>query len=126
MSNRTDLKGIHILVVDDSDDLREILEYILKAKGATVDSARDGAEAINKTQKVPYDLILMDMKMPGLDGIDTASKIRDNGSKVKIIALTGDMEGEKYKKKESPFNAYITKPIDPSNLSASILKTIES
>ena len=126
MTQRTDLKGIRILVVDDSDDLREILEFILKAKGATVDSARDGAEAINKSQAVTYDLILMDMKMPGLDGVDTASKIRDNGSKVKIIALTGDMEEEKYKRKESPFNAYITKPIDPGNLSASILKTIES
>lgn len=122
---RSDLKGIHILVVDDSDDLREILEFILKAKGATVDSARDGAEAINKAQNIPYDLILMDMRMPGLDGNDTAAKIKLTSANIKIIALTGDMDGEKYLRKESPFNAYIAKPIDPANLSVSILKTIE-
>lgn len=123
---RKDLNGIHILVVDDSDDLREILEFILKSKGATVDSARDGAEAINKTQAGKYDIILMDMRMPGLDGNDTALKIRTTKAEVKIIALTGDLDGEKFLRKESPFNAYVAKPIDPVNLSTSILETIDS
>jgi len=123
---RTNLNGIHILIVDDSDDLREILEFILKSKGATVDSARDGAEAIDKTHSSTYDLILMDMRMPGLDGNDTALKIRSGSHDMKIIALTGDVDGEKYLRKESPFNAYIAKPIDPANLSVSILKTMNS
>ncbi len=123
---KADLKGIHILVVDDSDELREILEFILRSKGADVDSARDGAEAVNKTQSVPYDLILMDMKMPGMDGDDTARKIRNLSSKVKIIALTGDIDEGKFVKNESPFNSYVVKPIDPITLSASILKTMGS
>lgn len=123
---RTDLKGVNILIVDDSDELREILEYILKSKGASVDSARDGAEAINKTQSSSYDIILMDMRMPGLDGSETAMKIRSASSNTKIIALTGDVDGDKYLRAESPFNAYIAKPIDPANLSMSIIKTIDS
>jgi CheY-like chemotaxis protein len=118
---------VHILVVDDSDDLREILEFILKSKGADVESARDGAEAINKVQSSPYDIILMDMRMPGLDGNDTALKIRNTSSaKLKIIALTGDVDGAKFLRKESPFNAYVVKPIDPANLSVSIIKTMDS
>ena len=121
-----DLNGVHILVVDDSDDLREILEFILKSKGADVDSARDGAEAINKANAIPYDIILMDMRMPGLDGNDTAMKIRSTLAKIKIIALTGDVDGEKFLRKDSPFNAYVVKPIDPANLSVTILKTIDA
>lgn len=121
---RTDLNGVHILVVDDSDELREILEFILTAKGAHVETASDGVEAIQKTQKNLYDVVLMDMRMPGLDGNDTAIKIRNQLDSIKIIALTGDIQGEKFLKKESPFNAYIVKPIDPSNLSQSILKTL--
>jgi len=121
---KTDLKGIRILVVDDSDDLREILEFVLKSKGAQVDSARDGAEAIDKAHAVPYDLILMDMRMPGMDGSDTAMKIRTTSSTIKIIALTGDVDAEKFRKENSPFNAYVVKPIDPTNLSLSILKTL--
>lgn len=122
--NKTDLKGIHILVVDDSDDLREILEFVLKANGAKVDSARDGAEAISKAQNVPYDIILMDMRMPGMDGSDTAEKIRAKSTKIKIIALTGDVDRDKFVKEKSPFNAYVVKPVDPANLSLSILKTL--
>lgn len=123
---RTDLKGLNILVVDDSDELREILEFILKSKGATVDPASDGAEAMKKATTMKYDLILMDMRMPGLDGNDTAMKIRESCSNIKIIALTGDVDAEKFLRTGSPFNAYIPKPIDPANLSVSILKTINS
>jgi len=123
---RSDLNGVNILIVDDSDELREILEFILKSKGANVDSARDGIEAINKAQASKYDIILMDMRMPGLDGNDTAIKIRTKSEDIKIIALTGDVDGEKFLRKESPFNAYIAKPIDPANLSVSIRKTIGS
>ena len=123
-NQKAELKGIRILVVDDSDDLREILEFVLKANGAEVDSARDGAEAILKAQDVPYDIILMDMRMPGMDGSDTAEKIRAKSSNIKIIALTGDVDRDKFMKEKSPFNAYVVKPVDPANLSQSILKTL--
>lgn len=122
--SKKDLRGINILVVDDSDDLREVLEYILKAHGANVDSARDGAEAISKVQSVPYDIILMDMRMPGMDGSDTAERIRANSAKIKIIALTGDVDKDKFLHDKSPFSAYVVKPVDPADLSQNILKTL--
>lgn len=125
MATKTDLQGVHILVVDDTEELREILGFILKAKGANVASASDGAEALNMFQgDTNYDVVLMDMKMPGLSGSDTALKMREKDDKSKIIALTGDIDGEKYMKEESPFDAYVVKPIDPEHLSESILKTI--
>lgn len=118
------LKGVHILVVDDSDDLREILEFILQSKGADVDTACDGAEAIDKSKSVSYDLILMDMRMPGMDGLQTAKKIRDVRQDSKIIVLTGDVDTKEFLKSNTPFNDYIVKPIDPLALSMSILKNI--
>ncbi len=122
---RNRLDGIRILVVDDSDDLREILEFVLKAKGALVESARDGAEAISKAQACLYDLILMDMRMPGLDGWDTAKAIKGRSEKTKIVALTGDINTSRAGSEGAPFDAVISKPIDPAMLSNSIIATIE-
>ncbi len=122
--DRTSLDGVHILIVDDSDELREIIEFVLAARGARVDSACDGAEAISMSQTTSYDLILMDLRMPGLDGRDTAAKIKSRPSKTKIVALTGDLNAMRASAKDSPFDAFISKPIDPGNLSVSIINAV--
>jgi two-component system, NtrC family, sensor kinase len=121
------LKGIHILVVDDSEDLREMIELVLKAKGASVACARDGAEAISMSEANPYDLIVMDMRMPGLNGKETAAAIKRRQSHTKIVALSGDLDASTQIKDEgsSPFDAFIPKPVDPHHLSAKIFETLE-
>ena len=83
-----------ILVVDDLDQNRELAQAMLRAVGHTVDTARDGAEAVAAVQKKPYDLVLMDVEMSGTDGVTGARMIRGlnhPARNVPIIAMTANV-----------------------------------
>ena len=119
------LEGLRILIVDDSSEIRDILAVILKSSGAVVDTAMDGAEAIEKANHVKFDVILMDIVMPGLNGKDTAIQIRVLPYTKKIIALSGVIEAKNiFGELSSPFDAYIMKPVSPVELSHKILGTM--
>ena len=65
-----------ILIVDDDDEIRELLEFDVKASGYFVDTARDGLEGLNKALNNTYDLILLDVMMPKMNGFDVCKNIR--------------------------------------------------
>ena len=87
-----------ILVVDDKEPVRRIIDRGLKSAGNSTDLAADGNEALALALKSPYDLVIMDMVMPGLGGLDTITELHKLDPSLKIIAISGGdvMEPETY------------------------------
>jgi len=106
------------LVVEDTPLNMELVLEILKSLGMDVDIANDGEEAVKKTEKEAYDIIFMDIALPGIDGAQATSiiKNRPGYKNVPVIALTAfAMKGDKEKFMEGGFDDYIAKPIDVTN-----------
>ncbi len=114
-----------ILVVEDNELNMELVIDILESEGFTVDKAITGEEAIKKAEMVLYDLILMDISLPGIDGVKTAEiiKNRPEHNDVPVIALTAlVMKGDKEKLLDSGFDDYIPKPLNMSEFKSKIMK----
>jgi len=93
-----------------------VAKRFLSKWGIKVDVAENGKEAIEKVSISKYDLILMDLQMPIMDGYDASSEMRKQGFKIPILALTASVMldvGDKFF--NSGMNDYITKPFDPDN-----------
>jgi two-component system, NtrC family, response regulator HydG len=82
------LKGINILVVDDDIGFSDSLKDILDSEGCRVDTARDGGEAIEKVKSASYDVVLMDIKMPVMNGVEAFKRIKSMGAKTRVIMMT--------------------------------------
>lgn len=109
----------HILLVEDNEMNRDMLSRRLQRKGYTVDLAVDGPEGIAKAVSGDYDLVLMDMSLPEIDGWEATRRIRaeDGGRAVPIIALTAHaMQGDREKALEAGCNDYDTKPVELERL----------
>ncbi|WP_207261345.1 response regulator [Desulfovibrio sp. Huiquan2017] len=78
-----------ILVVDDEDRFRQSLCRLLRAEGYTVDAAANGLDALNKLATNEFDVVLLDMKMPGMSGSETFNEIQLQGFDVETVCLTG-------------------------------------
>ena len=108
---------LNVLVVDDSPVVRNFHINILKASGFKTDEACDGMEALEKSIMRKYDLILSDINMPKLDGIEFIRKYREEDKKTPIIILTTQSETiHRRKGYEAGANLYIVKPVMPENL----------
>ena len=117
-----------LLVVEDDIDNREITLALLKEVWSDVDIAEDGIEAVEKVSKHRYDLILMDMRMPRMDGIEATRQIRrlPHGTDVPIIAMTANAFPEdKAVCIEAGMNDFISKGIDPATPLALILRWLD-
>ena len=111
-----------ILVVDDRRDVRHISQHFLEKAGARVSTAEDGQQGIDaaiaaRESGSPFDLIVMDMQMPNVDGLNAVAKLRSAGVEVPIIALTADaMKGDRDKCLNGGCDDYLAKPIGQSAL----------
>ena len=115
-----------IFVVDDSKDNQMLLQIMLEKYGANLDFADNGQEAIDRLQSSKFHIVLMDYKMPVMDGFKATQNIRRSGNKVPIILLTANaMKGEREKSLQAGADAYISKPIDWNALINSILYLVE-
>jgi CheY-like chemotaxis protein len=104
-----------ILLVDDDERNIFALSAYLKAKKYKVETARDGRECLDKLKEGRYDLILLDMMMPVMDGFETLRVMRsdDEQKSNKVIALTAlAMKGDMERCMEAGANDYCTKPVD--------------
>ena len=100
-----------VLVVDDEPSLRKTLRTSLSASGFAVAEARSGEEALGVVQQQAFDLVLLDINMPGAGGIDTCRKIRSFAPQVGIIMITvRDSENDKVHALEAGADDYVTKP----------------
>ena len=119
------LSGMSILVIDDSEDTTIMLRDLLVAEGATVRSARSGAEGLGFTKQHHFDAILSDLSMPLMDGFEFLRKLRMSVEyeNVPVLALTGFGRQEDIERaKDAGFFAHITKPVDINALSEILQK----
>ncbi|MFN7947142.1 MAG: response regulator [Blastocatellia bacterium] len=117
-----------VLVVDDNDDIREMLAVLLDMQGYKVVVAADGEEAVSVANREEPDVILMDVMMPKLDGLEAARRITQNPrlSRVPIIGLSAfsDPLTENGQSNAFSWRAYLRKPIDVDELERLLIKTL--
>ncbi len=102
-----------ILIVDDDDEIRELLEFDVAQSGYFVDTAKDGLEGLNKALNNSYDLILLDVMMPKMNGFDVCKNIRNAKLSIPILLLTakGTIE-DKTEGFDCGADDYLVKPFD--------------
>lgn len=112
------LAGKKILVAEDNEINQKIISHLLKKEKISVDLANDGKEAVEFFEKKNYDLLLLDLQMPHMDGFQTAKYIRKIlGSDIPIIAMTaGAYSNEQTRCFEIGINQYLSKPFTPDDL----------
>lgn len=112
-----DFTGKNILVVDDSKLNLRVAQNVLKTFNVNVMTSTSGQECLDLCKTNKYDIILMDIMMPLMNGIETLKRIRIDDKKVPVIALTADaVEGMEEKYLSEGFNDYLSKPIDRNKL----------
>ena len=102
-----------VLVVDDGSENRELVRFLLEDAGLSVDEAENGKIGADKALAQPYDVILMDVQMPVMDGFSATRLIRKKGLDIPIIALTANaMKGFEQQCLEAGYSGYFSKPIN--------------
>jgi signal transduction histidine kinase/DNA-binding response OmpR family regulator/ligand-binding sensor domain-containing protein len=110
--------GAHVLLVDDDWICREVATEILRANGVGVTSAQSGREALGLLGSTPFDLILMDLRMPDMGGIEAARRIKANPetARLPIIAMSADTLDEAESLADTGMDDYVNKPVEPDAL----------
>ena len=118
---------LRILVADDNADGADSLAMLLQAEGHVVLTAPDGRRAVEVAEAFGPDVILMDVAMPNLDGLEATREIRRRpwGQRIRIIALTAwGQEAERRRTRDAGMDAHLVKPVDPNSL-ALVLRATE-
>ena len=126
---RRNFPGRRILLVEDEPINREIAREILSDAGLLVDTTDDGAQAVDRVRQARYDLILMDIQMPTLDGLSATRQIRaqPHGRDIPIVAMTANAFTEDQARCLAVgMNDFIAKPAKPENLFATVLRWLEN
>lgn len=116
-----------ILVVEDKDAMQQMLSATLLDEGYEVDIASDGQEGIRKAREKRYDLVLTDLKLPGADGIEVLSEVKEVDPETSVIVMTafGTVESAVEAMKMGAFD-FLTKPFDTDRLSLLIKRALEN
>lgn len=106
-----------VLIVDDGEENRALLETVLGETGLQIDTATNGLEGLQKATNGSFDMILMDVQMPVMDGLTSVGKMRTQGLELPVVALTADaMKGVREQCLAAGYSDYMSKPIDLSKL----------
>ncbi|MFA5878579.1 MAG: response regulator [Candidatus Margulisiibacteriota bacterium] len=114
---------MHILVADDQEEILLLTKTLLETKGYKVDTCANGVEVIVKTRDFSYNLILLNLRMPEMNGYDTCSVLKSNKKthKIPIIAFTAKPpKGEKEELLEKGFDGFLEKPFRVQSLFKSV------
>jgi CheY-like chemotaxis protein len=120
------LPSARILVVEDDTASQLVVQAILRKLGYEVEIADDGGKALERLQRTRYDLVLMDCEMPGMDGYETARRIRQKETgvlnpQIPIIAVTAHaLQGDRENCLKAGMNDYLSKPIEPNLLARAL------
>jgi CheY-like chemotaxis protein len=114
---RVELRGLLVLVAEDNQEVRATTAELLRSLGATVVEACDGQEALERAREMSFDAILMDLRMPHLDGLEATRRLRAAGVTAPIVALTAYAAPEQEAEcLEAGCSGYLPKPIDLARL----------
>jgi CheY-like chemotaxis protein len=117
----TRLQHRSILVVEDDDDTRTVLRFMLEAEGARVETAGRGVEGVGLAQRERFDVVLCDIGLPDIDGMEVARRLRATGGlgRTRLIALSGYGQAEDVRQAlTAGFDAHVTKPVNIDQLLA--------
>ena len=123
------IRGARVLLVEDNELNREVAFGLLESTGLTVNHAENGAVAIQMVGKQDYDIVLMDMQMPVMDGITATKAIRSDPrfTSLPIVAMTANaMDRDRDMCLAAGMNGHVSKPIDPNELFKTLLRWIPS
>ena len=127
-SDSDDLPALRVLVADDNPINQAVARAILEAAGADVQTVSDGAQALERLRIEAFDVVLMDVHMPNMDGIEAVGRLRDGQvgrADIPVVALTADaMPGEEGRLKALGFDALQHKPVQPAALIAAIAEVV--
>ncbi|SIS75025.1 PAS domain-containing hybrid sensor histidine kinase/response regulator [Neptunomonas antarctica] len=127
-TNLCAIKGAHILLVEDNELNQEVASELLRDAGFSVDLAENGEVAVRKVKETLYDIVLMDMQMPVMDGITATREIRKlpQFAQLPVVAMTANaMADDRKCCLEAGMNDHIPKPVEPDDLWTVLLKWIK-
>lgn len=116
-----------VLVVDDSTSVRKMIEFALKARGYTVTSAEDGQVALESLERETFDLVILDINMPRLDGLSLLKIIRERSEWEAMPVMMLTTEGQAADRDRAMAlgaTAYIVKPFKPTELLAQVAELV--
>jgi PAS domain S-box-containing protein len=120
------LDGVRVLLAEDGYDNRELIQTLLSRVGATVVMAENGRIALEKAETETFDIVLMDMNMPEMDGYEATRILRERGYKGPIVALTANaMSGDSDRCLAAGCSEYLAKPIDRHLLMKAIATNVD-
>lgn len=122
------LSGVKVLLVEDDEINRDVGRELLESEGLAVDVAENGQEAVNKVEPGKYDLVLMDIQMPVMDGIEATRLIRRRQElqDLPILSMTADVRADGLEScRRAGMNDNIAKPIDPERLFGTLAKWVK-
>ncbi len=121
------LRGRRVLLVEDNEINQELVQELLSMNGIAVETACNGAEALEKLGEGDFDGVLMDCQMPVMDGYEATAKIREQEvfSNLPVLAMTANaMKGDKEKVLQAGMNDHIAKPVSPDLMFITMAKWI--
>ena len=127
---QTSLRGLRVLIVDDNAVNRRVARLFVEPQGLIATEAADGKEALEMLEAHPFDLVLLDMHMPVMDGREAIRRIRassETWASIPVIALTADaMAGDREKCLELGMDGYVPKPVDQRELFVTVLSVMDA
>lgn len=122
------ISGARVLLAEDNDINQEVAVELLREAGLLVDTADNGQEVLEKVRRTTYDLVLMDVQMPVMDGLEATAAIRENPAwgSLPIVAMTANaMRQDRIACLDAGMNDFIPNPIEPDHLWATLLKWVK-
>jgi PAS domain S-box-containing protein len=119
--------ALRMLVVDDNVDMAMSLSILLQLHGHRVEMAHDGSAALAMTEARPFDVMLLDIGLPSVDGYEVARRIRARGGdRPLLVGISGyGFEADRQRAKDAGFDLYLVKPVDPQRLEALLDQWVE-
>ncbi|HKZ88325.1 MAG TPA: response regulator [Candidatus Bathyarchaeia archaeon] len=115
-----------ILVIDDDENITKVVSAILKEEGYDVESAGTGGEAVKKSQKTHYDLMLIDVRLPDMDGTELLTKVRDTMPRIRKVIVTGYPTLQNaVAALNKGADAYVMKPFDVEKMLNTVKEQLE-